>query len=160
VQPHVKPKKFVNYCGIGAGTIFGKSFRMTHGGASYQLGNWAAENHLEARLAGKSNASFALVAIENSRFDRKFSDAVDQWNRERRLHQNLQVGVNLELYALFQQATQGDAKVKDFDRVPEHAREWALQKHEAWLAKQGLSLREAKQAYMDLIAALTNQQSL
>jgi len=35
MQEHVKPRKFINYCGIGAGTIFGKGLRMTHGGSSF-----------------------------------------------------------------------------------------------------------------------------
>ena len=46
--------------------------RITHGGASSHLRNDAAEIHLEARLAGNENAAFALKAIENSRFEKKF----------------------------------------------------------------------------------------
>ena len=69
---HVSSKKFCNYTGIAAGTIFGKGMRITHGGASTHLRNDAAEIHLEARLAGNENAAFALKAIENSRFEKKF----------------------------------------------------------------------------------------
>ena len=39
---------------------------MTHGGATYQFHNFAAENHLKARLAGQENAAFALEAIEDA----------------------------------------------------------------------------------------------
>lgn len=81
---HCKPRKFVNYCGIGGGTIFGKSFRMSHGGSSFQLSNYAAEEHLKAKYQGDitdgEGIHFAIESVENSKFDKKFKDFCDYLN--------------------------------------------------------------------------------
>ena len=65
--------------------------------------------------------------------------------------------VRIEYYALFSQATQGDAKPKDFSKVPEQFLEFTTRKHEAWQAKKGMDMREAKQAYMDFVNKLRSQ---
>eukprot|EP00353_Schmidingerella_taraikaensis_P015202 CAMPEP_0185614276 /NCGR_PEP_ID=MMETSP0436-20130131/30960_1 /TAXON_ID=626734 ORGANISM="Favella taraikaensis, Strain Fe Narragansett Bay" /NCGR_SAMPLE_ID=MMETSP0436 /ASSEMBLY_ACC=CAM_ASM_000390 /LENGTH=63 /DNA_ID=CAMNT_0028248947 /DNA_START=307 /DNA_END=498 /DNA_ORIENTATION=- len=51
--------------------------RLTHGGGSFHLRDEAAEAHLENRLAGEQSAMFAIKAIENSRFDKKFKNFLD-----------------------------------------------------------------------------------
>ena len=60
--------------------------------------------------------------------------------------------MQLELNALFSQAVKGDAKAKDFEQIPEVHRGWAIQNHEAWEAKRGMSFQDAKKAYIDLAA--------
>ena len=75
-------------------------------------------------------------------------------NKDRNLLRGQSTEVKLELFALFQQANVGDAKPKDFDRVPEEQRDWVLQKQQAWEAKRGMLHKDAKQAYMDLAAQL------
>ena len=118
----------MNYCAIGAGSILGKSFRVTLGGSTHQLKDYAAENHMKERLQGNENTSFALRAIENSYFDRKFKNACDSVNKDRDLLRKMTVETKLELFALFQQGHFGDAKPKDFSLVPEQMREWVMQK--------------------------------
>ena len=60
----------------------------------------------------------------------------------------------LKLYALYKQATEGDASgtgpVNAFDFV-------AKFKHEAWAKLTGMSKEEAMQQYIDLIAKLKGQ---
>ena len=79
---YVKPKKFINYCGVAAGTIYGANFRMTHDGSSNQLCNWAAENHLMARLEGNPSLRHAVLAVQNAQFDRKFKKFAEKWFKE------------------------------------------------------------------------------
>jgi acyl-CoA-binding protein len=56
----------------------------------------------------------------------------------------------LELYALYKQATEGDARGPRpgvFDLT-------GRAKHDAWAGKRGLSIDAAMQAYVDYVAAL------
>ncbi len=61
----------------------------------------------------------------------------------------------LDLYALFKQGTEGDNTTKKpgmFDMKGQF-------KWKAWQAKSGLTLDEAKQAYVDLVATLLGKYS-
>lgn len=60
--------------------------------------------------------------------------------------------VKLRLYALYKQATNGDASGKRpgmFDPV-------GRAKYDAWAATKGMSADEARTAYVELVGSLTN----
>ena len=63
--------------------------------------------------------------VENSLFDQRFEKIRDGLNTERTLLSSLPTEVKLELFALFQQGTQGDAEPKDMSLVPENQLNWA-----------------------------------
>ena len=60
-----------------------------------------------------------MKAVENSIFDRKFKNCCDDLNEDRNFLRSQSTETKLELFALFQQGTQGDAKPKDYSKVPE-----------------------------------------
>ena len=152
VQGHVRLIKYVNYVGICAGTIVGNGMRITHGGNNNHLRDEAAEIHLEKRLAGNDQASFAIKAVANARFDNKFKNFINDMDRSFMNGQSNET--KLEIYALFSQATQGDAKDKDFSKVPEEFVAQTVRKHEAWQAKLGMNTKDAKKGYMKLVNGL------
>ena len=98
---HVKVKRYINYCGVAAATLLGKTLRMTLGGSAYQLSDNAAEEHLRKRLTGDED-HFAIKAIENSIFDKKFKNVADDLNKDRNFLRSQSTEVKLELFALFQ----------------------------------------------------------
>ena len=96
-----------------------------------------------------AGSEFASKVVENSLFDQNFEKVRAEFNMDRTLLSSLPTEVKLELFALFQQGTQGNAEHVSY--APERQRDWAQQKQEAWESKHGLTFREAKQAYIDFV---------
>lgn len=68
-----------------------------------------------------------MQAVDNYLLTKRFKDEALQLHKDAALWGTLSEEVRLELYALFSQANFGDARSKDFSKVPEHLREWAWQ---------------------------------
>ena len=94
-------KKYMNYTAFGAATIYGKSIRLTHGGTTFHLKDNAAEEHMKLRLANNDNAAYAIKAIENAMFDKKFKRFIDDVQRDKDFRSLLSDEQRRELTALF-----------------------------------------------------------
>lgn len=88
---------------------------------------------------------------ESKTLEQKFQEAVDRV-RNGKVDKGAKEpsdNVKLKFYGLYKQATVGDCNI---------AQPWAVNiaaraKWEAWNANKGMTLDEAKQAYVDLLAA-------
>ncbi len=80
----------------------------------------------------------------------QFDDAAD---RVQTLSERPDNDTMLELYGLFKQATEGDCTTKKPSRLK--IRERA--KHGAWEDKKGMAEDDAKQAYIDLVDRLVEE---
>jgi len=93
--------------------------------------------------------SMAKVQVNPATLNAQFEEA--QKTVVTKLHDGHHHDTKLEIYGLYQQATEGD--VKGAHLGPGDS-EWERKKHEAWAANQGMSSAEAKEAYIEAAAAL------
>lgn len=84
--------------------------------------------------------------------EQDFEDAAE---RVQQLSERPDNDTLLELYALYKQATEGDVNTKKPSRLKFRARA----KHDAWEERSGMDQHDAKQAYIDLVDELVEQDS-
>ena len=102
---------------------------------------------------------FAREIIENAKFNRYFEKVCNRLLKDKSFYRFQTRSDQKTLFALFHQAKFGDVKVSQFFDRSDARKMLALRNQDAWYRLRGMSFKEAKKRYIELVEELDKRRN-